>query len=263
MPYPRRSGANAVSSTSTIDKASWTPYYEQLRAILEDEIRSGRLPVGAQLTSEAGLCATYGVSRTVVRQALMELANEGLIIREKGRGSFVAPPKVDEHLAQRLTGLADEVRERGGRLENRILGFGRRDAPFRIAEALGLAPGDPVIRLDRLRSVDGEPWVVTSTYLPYELCSGLLELDMTYRSLYATLEEELGLVIHHGRRTIEAALAGVERAGMLRIDPGAPVLLLQSTGYLADGRALEHFIAWHRGDRSRFEVELRREPVIA
>lgn len=246
-----------------IDKASWTPYYEQLRLILEEEIRSGRLAVGAQLASESALCESYGVSRTVVRQALMELANEGLIVREKGRGSFVARPKVDEHLAQSLVGLAEEVRGRGGELENKILGFGSQDAPARIAETLGLAPGAAVIRLDRLRLIDGEPWVVTSTYLPHDLCAGLLAFDMTHRSLYATLEAELGLVIHHGRRTIEAALAGAERAAMLRIDPGAPVLLLQSTGYLADGRVLEHFVAWHRGDRSRFEVELRRDQSAA
>lgn len=251
-----------MTAPESIDKASWTPYHEQLREILEEEIRSGRLSIGAQLASESQLCDTYGVSRTVVRQALTALANEGLITRVKGRGSFVAPPKVDEHLAQNLIGLAEEVRQRGGQLENRILGFGRQDAPRHIAQVLGLAPRDAVIRLDRLRSIDGEPWVVTSTYLPYDLCRRLLDFDMSGRSLYATLEEQLGLVIHHGRRTIEAALAGAERAALLRIDPSSPVLLLQSTSYLANDRPIEHFVAWHRGDRSRFDVELRREPGL-
>jgi GntR family transcriptional regulator len=68
-------------------------------------------------------------------------------------------------------------------------------------------------------------------------------------------------MIHHGRRTIEAALAGPERGGLLQIDPGAPVLVLQSTSYLADARPIEYFIAWHRGDRSRFDVQLHRDPV--
>jgi GntR family transcriptional regulator, N-acetylglucosamine utilization regulator len=234
------------------------PYYAQLRELLEADIRGGRLEVGAQLPSEAELCGDYDVSRTVVRQALMELANEGLIIRVKGKGSFVARPKVDEHLAQNLVGLADEVSARGQHLENQILVFEQQLPPEHIAENLGLGSQETVVRLDRLRFINGEPWVVTATYLPHSLCAALLDHDMRHRSLYATMEEELGLVVDHGRRTIEAALAGQERGALLGIEPAAPVLLLRSIGYLADGRPIEYFVAWHRGDRSRFDVDLAR-----
>jgi GntR family transcriptional regulator len=242
----------------TIDKSSRIPYYEQLREILEQAMRAGRIAVGEQLPSEAQLCDEYDVSRTVVRQALNELTNEGLIIRYKGKGSFVAPPKVDEHLAQSMIGLAEEVSARGQQLRNQILVFERQEPPTHIVQVLALAAGDPIVRLDRLRSINGEPWVVTSTYLPFDLCAPLLELDMRHRSLYATLEHELGLVLERGRRTIEAALAGPEHATLLGIDPGAPVLLLKSIGFLASGRPVEYFLAWHRGDRSRFDVELQR-----
>jgi len=170
----------------------------------------------------------------------------------------VAPPKVDEHLAQSLTGLAEEVRARGRRLTNEILAFERAGPPAHIAEMLGLAPGEDVIHLERLRSIDGERWNVTSTYLPFALCEPLLGYDMRDRSLYATLEEELGLVLDHGRRTIEAAVAGEEHARLLGIPPGSPVLLLKSVAYLRDGRPIEYFLAWHRGDRSRFDVLLHR-----
>jgi GntR family transcriptional regulator len=241
-----------------IDKASRVPYYEQLRVILERAMAEGRVTVGEQLPSEAQLCEDYGVSRTVVRQALAELANEGVIVRHKGKGSFVAPPKVDEHLAQSLTGLAEEVSARGRRLTNDVLAFERASPPAHIAEVLELAPGQDVIHLERLRSIDGERWNVTSTYLPLDLCAPLLEYDMRERSLYATLEDELGLVLDHGRRTIEAAVAGEEHARLLGIPPGSPVLLLRSIAYLADGRPIEYFLAWHRGDRSRFDVQLRR-----
>lgn len=234
------------------------PYYAQLRELLEADIRAGRLAVGAQLPSEAELCSSYDVSRTVVRQALLELANEGLISRIKGKGSFVARPKVDEHLAQNLVGLAEEVSARGQHLENQILVFEEQRPPEHIAHNLGLDSQENVVRLDRLRFINGEPWVVTSTFLPSALCAPLLGLDMRHRSLYSTMEEELGLVVDHGRRTIEAALAGQERGPLLGIEPGAPVLLLRSIGYLADQRPIEYFVAWHRGDRSRFDVDLER-----
>jgi len=241
-----------------IDRSSRVPYYEQLRVILERAMAEGRVPAGRQLPSEAQLCEDYGVSRTVVRQALGALAGEGLIVRHKGKGSFVAPPKVDEHLAQSLTGLAEEVRARGQRLTNDILAFERAGPPAHIADVLALTPGEDVIHLERLRSIDGERWNVTSTYLPFALCEPLLALDMRERSLYATLEQELGLVLDHGRRTIEAAVAGERHGRLLGIPPGSPVLLLKSVAYLRDGRPIEYFLAWHRGDRTRFDVELHR-----
>lgn len=242
----------------TIDKSSPIPFYAQLTDILERAIRDGGLAVGDRLPSEAQLCDRYDVSRTVVRQALGELESHGLIERFKGRGSFVAPPKVDEHLAQRLTGLAEEVQARGERLENQIRVFELQEPSPHVAEMLDLQPGVSVVRLDRLRSVNGVPWVFTSTFLPADLCTGLLAFDMRHRSLYATLEVELGIVLERGRRTIEAALAGEEYGEQLGIDPGAPVLVLRSRGYVASGRVVEYFIAWHRGDRSRFEVEVLR-----
>jgi GntR family transcriptional regulator len=242
----------------SIDKSSPVPYYEQLRVILERSMADGELSVDEQLPSEAQLCEDFGVSRTVVRQALNELANEGLILRYKGKGSFVAPAKVDEHLAQSLTGLAEEVRARGQELTNDILTFERQSPPDHIAQVLALPAGKDVIHLERLRSIDGERWNVTSTYLPYDLCKPLLRMDMRRRSLYATLEQELGLVLDHGLRTIEAALVGEEHALLLGIPSGSPVLLLKSVAYLPDGRPIEYFLAWHRGDRSRFDVHLRR-----
>ena len=244
---------------ATIDKASRVPYYEQLRALLEAEMRGGPLRIGDQLPSEAQLCERYDVSRTVVRQALNELTNQGLITRYKGKGSFVAPPKVDEHLAQRLTGLAEEVQRRGGRLTNRIRAFERQVASAHVARILRLEPGDHVIHLERVRSINSEPWVITSTYLPESLCGRLLDFDMRHRSLYATLEHELGLVLDHGHRTIEAALATEEQARDLDIAPGSAVLLLKSVAALADGTPIEYFLAWHRGDRTRFDVDLRRD----
>lgn len=244
----------------TIDKASRVPFYAQLADLLERTIRDDGLAAGDRLPSEAQLCHRYDVSRTVVRQALAELESHGLIDRYKGRGSFVAPPKVDEHLAQTMTGLAEEVQARGQRLDNQIRVFELQEPSAHVAEMLDLQPGISVVRLDRLRRVNGEPWVFTSTFLPADLCEGLLAFDMRHRSLYATLEQELGIVLERGRRTIEAALAGEEHGEQLGVHPGAPVLVLRSRGYAASGRIVEYFIAWHRGDRSRFDVEVRRRP---
>ncbi len=245
---------------SAIDRSSPIPFYYQLRQLLESDLRSGRLAVGERLPSEAELCDQYGVSRTVVRQALSDLEAASLITRIKGRGSFVAAPKTPEHLVQALTSLYEDVRARGQELETRVLRLEREPASPYVAEALGLGESDPIVLLERLRLIDGDPWVLTTAYLPYELAAPILSLDMTTRSLYETLEQDLGLELHRGRRSVEATRAGKEIARHLGIEEGAPVLLLSGTTYLADERPVESFVGVHRGDRSRFDVNLYRPP---
>jgi GntR family transcriptional regulator len=241
-----------------IDKGSPVPYYYQLRQLLERKISGGELATGDQLPSEASLCEEYGVSRTVVRQALSDLENEGLIFRIKGKGSFVAQAKTPEYLVQSLTSLHEDVRARGQRLETRVLRLEREPVSPVVAEVLGLAETDEIVLLERLRIVDGEPWEVTTAYLPHRLCAPILELDMTSRSLYQTLEADLGLRLHRGTRSVEAGRASKEVAKHLGVAQGSPVLILRGTTYLEDGQPVEHFVGIHRGDRSRFEVELFR-----
>jgi GntR family transcriptional regulator len=232
-----------MTAVDRIDRTSPVPYYHQLRGILESALVSNRYQDGDRLPSEAQLCDAYGVSRTVVRQALGDLESEGLIVRVKGRGSFVAPSKTSERLVQTLS---------------RVLRLERLPAPPHLLNVLALAPGEEIVLLERLRLVDAEPWVLTTTYLPASICSEILGLDMTDRSLYATLEDDLGLELATGTRTVEAAVAGPDLGAQLAVEEGAPLLCLRSITYLADGRPVEYFVAWHRGDRSRFEVILER-----
>jgi GntR family transcriptional regulator len=241
-----------------IDKNSPVPYYYQLRQILEGAIRSGHLGSDDQLPSEAALCDRYGVSRTVVRQALSDLEREGLIVRRKGKGSFVAQPKIPEYLVQSLTSLYEDVHARGQMLETRVLRLEREPVSPFIAGVLSLRESDEIVLLERLRIVDGEPWDLTTAYLPFALCGQILELDMTTRSLYETLERDLGLRLHRGTRSVEAGQAERVIARHLGISAGAAVLILKGTTFLEDGRPVEHFVGIHRGDRSRFEVELFR-----
>lgn len=244
---------------SAIDRTSPLPFYHQLKQIVLADLRERALAPGDRLPGDHELCSTYAVSRTVVRQALAELETEGVIERVKGRGTFVAPQKTSEHLVQSLTGLYEDVAARGAHLRSEVRRLERVPADEPIASLLELEPGAPLIVLERLRFVDDEPWVLTTTYLPYEVAPGLLSDDLTDQSLYAVLEERYGVALTHGTRGVEAAVASDDLAEALAIAPGAPVLVLRSTSY-AGGRPVEVFVAYHRGDRSRFEVTLTRTP---
>ncbi len=241
-----------------IDRSSFVPFYIQVIESLIEFIETNQLTPGDQLPGEADLCRAYDVSRTVVRQALQELEYKGLIYREKGRGTFVAQPKIHEGLFQELTGFYQDMVAKGHRPRSDV--FKQEIVPVspKVAGYLNLEPGDPVIQIDRLRYVNREPIVLVTTYLPYEICPELLEVDLTEQSLYEYLENEHGLFVTRGKRFLEAVVANQLEAELLQVDVGSPLLLLNSVSYLEDGRPMEYYHAVHRGDRSKFETELVR-----
>jgi GntR family transcriptional regulator len=242
----------------TIDKASPVPYYYQLLQLLERAIASGTLAPGEKIPTEAVLCARYGVSRTVVRQALSDLDRTGLVTRHKGKGTFVAAPKVSEFVAQSLTSPHEDLTARGERLDTKVLRLEVEPVSPHVAQMLALPESDRIVLLERLRFLRGEPLVVTTAHMPYSLCAPILDLDMSDRSLFETYEGELGHKLHRGTRAIESRAASAEVAEQLGVAEGSPVLVFSGVTYLEDGRPIEYFVGIHRGDRSRFETELFR-----
>lgn len=240
-----------------IDRTSPLPFYHQLKQILLTDLRERALAPGTRLPGDHELCATYDVSRTVVRQALAELETEGVIERVKGRGTFVAPEKTAEHLVQSLTGLYEDVAARGSHLRSVVRRLEVVPADAQVAAQLELEPGAEVIVIERLRFVDDEPWVLATAFLPRSVAPGLTADDLSDQSLYALLESAYGVVLTHGRRGVEAALAGDALAEALDVSPGDAVLVLRSLAFAGE-RPVEMFVAYHRGDRSRFEVILNR-----
>ena len=243
---------------TAIDRQSYIPFYVQVKESLKDQIDAGGRTAGEQLPGEPELCRLYDVSRTVIRQALRDLELEGLIVRQKGRGTFVAEPKLREGLFQELTGFYEDMAGKGRPPVSQVLTQEIIPATAKIAGYLRLRPGAEVVHIDRLRFVDGEPLVLVATYLPAARCPGLEGVDFTERSLYEYLATAYGLIIARGRRTLEAVPASEYEAKLLAVRKGAPLILLDSVSFLADGAPIEYYHALHRGDRSRFEVELIR-----
>lgn len=252
------SAPRGVTIAGTIDKASPVPFYYQLRQLLERAVADGVLASGEQIPTEASLCERYDVSRTVVRQALSDLERTGLVTRLKGKGTFVAQPKVSEFVAQSLTSLHEDLSARGERLETKVLRLEAEPVSPHVAAMLELPESEQIVLLERLRFLRGEPLVVTTAYMPYSICAPILQLDMSDRSLFETYEQELGLKLHRGTRAMEARAATTEVARHLGVPEGSPVLAFSGVTYLDDGRPIEYFIGLHRGDRSRFETELFR-----
>lgn len=245
-----------LDESLSINIDSPIPYYYQLYEKMRSKLISGEWKTGQKLPSENSLCSFFKVSRTVVRQTLNELSADNLIVTYKGRGSFVAPKKNSLQLMQTLTGFYDDAISQGQSVTTKILQLEVRHADKEIAGFLEVPDNTPVIFLRRHRFINGESVVVVDTYLPESICPGLVNEDLTDKSLYHLLSEKYGLQIAEGIRTIESVNASPQMAKLLGIPNGSALTLLKSITRLSDGTPLEYYISWHRGDRSRFTVRL-------
>jgi GntR family transcriptional regulator len=238
-----------------IDRHGATPFYHQLREILLGQIGSGWF-AGDKLPSESELCIRFGVSRTVVRQALDEMERAGLIYKVKGKGAFVTGRKFEASFAQRAAGFHDSMTGRGHVVSSEVLLQDVVPADAHVARMLGLDVGEPVVALDRVRSVDGVRIQVVRAWMPQRLFPGLERVDLRDASVYAVLAERWGLRPHHGRRTIGAIAIAAADAELLGVEAGSPALLVDSVTRTEDDVAFEYFSAVYRGDRSTFDIQV-------
>lgn len=247
-----------LDSAAVIVETSPIPLYYQLIRLIEGKIRANEWRPGCSLPSEQAFCDHFGLSRTVVRQAFAQLQNRGLLLKRNGKRTTIAHPSYRGSLMQYLTGFHEEAEKRGDTPMTKIMGMKVVPASQVVAEKLGIAPNSEVILLVRLRSLGEEPQVFVKTYLNCNLCSSLLDVDLTNQSLYRHLREKRGLDLVKATRTIRAIALNAREASLLGVDPGSAALQLTSVGFLADGTPLEYFVSKHRGDTSEFEVQLLR-----
>ena len=208
------------------------------------------------LPSEFELCQTYDVSRTVVRQALGGLERVGAIYRIKGKGAFRAERKVAVYLLENPQGFHANMADQGLALETQALQHSVISAPSQVATALRIAEGRSVLALERLRLLEGDPIFLGTTYVPSDLCCDFSEEDYT-GSLNEALARRCGLQPTRGKRIIETTGAGSYEAQLLQVSVGTSLFRLQAITYAQDDRPMEYTIAWLRGDRIAFEVNLK------
>lgn len=243
-----------------IEREARLPYYEQLKQLILREIARNGLEPGHLMPSETEMCTTYGVSRTVVRQAVGELVTEGVLQRMRGKGTFVAKPKFSEQFMESTVGFFEDLTSHGHSVSSSVLSIDRVEIAGRVRELIG-GSGSHCIEIVRLRAVNDEVVAFTKSYLARD-DPGLLEhlraADLSQASLYRILEESFGLRIESGHRSIEATAAIGMMTKVLNVGPGEPLLYVESVGRDGTGAVVECFRAWHRADRMRIEMDVVR-----
>jgi GntR family transcriptional regulator len=247
---------------STIDRESPVPFYFQLSELLEQEIVEGRWEPGFRLPSEPKICSQYGLSRTTIRQALARLEQEGLIVRRKGQGTFVAESRPRSWLLQSSAGFFEEEVERMGRVVTSVVlrTVVRGALPGWAAAALGLA-GAEGATLERVRSIDGHVAMYNVNHLPSGLAEVVLPLEDPNESLYARIKERGNVEAAGGRRVLEAVRAHERLAELLQVPIGSPLVFIESTTWDRNFRPFDCYQTWLRTDRMKIDVSVASSAV--
>ena len=220
---------------------------DYLRSLVTHE-----LSAGDTIPSERLLCEQFGVSRMTVRQAVDALVVEGLLDREQGRGTFVAPTKVD--LEVRLASFGEEMARRGMEPSSRVLEAEVVAATPDIADALDILPGERVYSLHRVRFADGVPMAIEQSWLSCELVPGFFD-DAVPDSIYGELRRR-GLEPDWGEDTVSATEVDAQDAELLGVAPGRAVLRLARRTFAGE-TACVYSRSTYRADRYVLWVPLR------
>lgn len=237
-----------------INKNTPVPLFYQLKTIILDEIKQGNYKPGDMIPTEEAISNIFDISRTTIRQAITELVQEGWLYRVKGKGTFVSRPKIEHNFIQKLESFNDEMQRIGMVPSTEVIKLEVIKANSLVAKGLGIKEKEKVIYLFRKRMADGEPIVTIRTYLPFSLCSFVLNHNLEEERLYTILSSKTETTVHYVKRCVEAVEADKEDALFLNIKQGKPIQLFESTGYNVYGEIIEYSLARYRGDRSRFEV---------
>jgi len=239
----------------TIDRFSKLPYYQQLYEILLGKIQRREWQPGDMIPPESELIEKYQVSRNTVRQVLEKLVNDGLIYRQRGRGSFVSHPTLEQSMT-RIVSFTEDMHQRGFTPGTQVLSADLLLADGEIATRLDIPVGEQLICLRRLRMADGEPMSIEESYLILKYCPQVLEHDYAHQPLREVLESNYGIRIASAKQVIQAIQAPPELARLLNISPGNALLLITRVSFSQGNLPVEYLRIHYRADRYSLYNEL-------
>jgi GntR family transcriptional regulator len=230
----------------------------QVGDVLRHQVLAGAYPDGV-LPGERALCREFNASRNTVREALVLLRDEGIVDRAPGIGTTVASGKYPHGLF-RLLGLA-EVMQPHGEITNEVRTVALIASPASVAARLGLETGEPVVYIERLRRIGGEPLSLDLTYLARDIGEPLLAEDLGHQDIFVLIERTAGQPLGHADVSLEAVNADPHSARLLGAADNAALLMVERLAHLADGRPVDLESIRFRGDRLTMQGRLERAPT--
>jgi GntR family transcriptional regulator len=232
--------------------------YSRIETVLAGEIADGDLKVGDQLPTEDSLIARFGVSRITVRRAIQNLVSRGLVEIRRGKGTFVAAPRITQELTQ-LSGFVEDMHVLGRKPTARVISKEIVPADATVASHLGLTKGQRVVRIRRVRLADGVPLSFDETYLPLEVGKKIITDNLKVEPIFSLLERKYGVPLIEAAYKLDAVEAEAEVAAALKVKQRSPIFRIERTSYSTGSRPVDYERLHYRGDLIQFVTRLVRK----
>lgn len=241
-----------------IDKAKDIPLYHQVEEYIKNYIIENKLKPGDLLPTELELEEMLKVSRTTIRSAIMSLQYSGYVIKQQGKGTFVANTAYEQQLPL-LRSFTEDAKARGSSTHSIVLAKDVIIPDESLEQKLRIDSKEKVFKLSRLRFVDNEPMQITTSYLPIKELKNYNweEIDFNKASLYSTLEEA-GIVLFSGEERMEVDIANSLDSMLLKVDIGFPIFVTKRIVFNDKGTIIEYADSRTRGDRHKAVIKLKR-----
>ena len=234
------------------------PLHVQAANFMREKIYNHTWMPDSQIPTEFELVEMLGMSRGTVRRAIRALVDEGLLVQMRGRGTFVTQTRITHPSGNALLSFAESLRSQGIDFTTKVLRQEIVPADEYLSGKLYLSTGAPVLMLDRVRTVDGEPLIYFESAINLPALPGLDTVDFEHEALFAYIESHYNKRIGHSSARYAACVAGTERGAILGVSPEAPVLHLEQQIYLTDNTLIEWSNVWLRANKYMINMIMQR-----
>lgn len=230
------------------------PLYQQLEDLIRGKIESGEWKPNTAIPSESELNQMFNVSRMTIRSACSQLVQEGLLYRVPGKGTFVADAKITtESLA--YMGFREQLERMGYEISTEVLSVEKIAANHHTAKKLQIPEGTPIVEIQRLRFLKGDPISLHYSYIPEEYSGHLSEKELETEQLCVLLKRNHGLNPNRVIETLESATARENESTLFYVNPGYPLLILEDVLFDQKEKPYEYSKVVFRGDKIKLRYE--------
>jgi len=243
---------------NTVLKDSEVPLYLQVSEWIREKIYKGDLTTGDRVPSENKIMEILGVSRGTVKKAVTMLVNEGLLVQVQGKGTFVKKENISYSLGEGLLSFAESLESQHLRFETEMITSRIDVASKLVASKLKIKVGDPILYLERVRSVEGEKVMLIENRINIAYCPGIEDIDFNSNNLFPTIEKLSGNKISFSESRYAAKIIGAERGHYLEVNEDAPVLHLEQLVFFQQDMPIEFGNVWLKSDKYYLGTVLQR-----
>lgn len=227
------------------------PKYYQIYEKLLEKIRSGKFEEFDRFYSDTELVEKYGVSRGTIRESVKLLIQQGYLVREQGRGTFVTKPKIEQD-SEKLMGFTELMKKNNIKPDARITKKELIEPPLKLVKLLQIDEDDKLVHIIRVRYGDDQPLIIERSYFNYKLFAPILDFDLESNSIYELLYNKTETRLGEARQQISARNAEKEEVELLGVDLNEPLLLMKRLIKTKQGKIFQYSEDVYRSDRINF-----------